>query len=76
MQKRLLSTDIGEQSFQLRVGHGVALGQIAEGGAKLAVRSTILGDDDRRQLGIAVFDADGVLQLLLIDKHQSAPPSC
>lgn len=73
MQKRTLSTDIGEQPFQLRVGHGVALGEIAQRGAKLPIWTSILGDDNRRQLGIGILDAHGILQLFLIHKHGQSP---
>ena len=41
----------------------------------IAVRTTVLTDDERRQLGVGIGDAHGVLQLLFIHKHQSEPPS-
>ena len=41
-----LSTYIGEQALQLGEGHGVALGQVTQGGAQLSVWTTILGDDN------------------------------
>lgn len=69
MQKRLLSTYVGEKPFQLRVGHGVPLREVAQGSAKLTVRSSILRNDNRRQFWIGVLDSDRVLQLFFIDKH-------
>lgn len=72
---QLLGADVRQQGLQLRVGHGVALAQIAQGGAQLTVRAAVLADDDRRQLGVGGRDLHRVLQFLLIDKHQSFPPS-
>ena len=72
---KFLRSNIRQQSLQLGVGHGVTLAQVAQRRAELAVRAAVLADDQRGQLGVRVLDADGVLQLLLIDKHQSDPPS-
>ena len=65
---QLLSADVGQQALQLRIGHGVPLAQVAQGRA-------VLGDDDGGQLGIGVLDLHRVLELLLINEHQSLPPS-
>ena len=72
---QLLHTNIRQQRLQLRVWHGVALAEIPQGGSQLSVRPAVLADDEGRQFGIGVGDAYRVLQLLLIDKHQSEPPS-
>lgn len=71
---QLFGADVGKQPLQLRPGHGVPLAQIAQRGPQLAVWAAVLADDDRRQLGVAVLDVNGVLQLLLINEHQSFPP--
>ena len=71
---QFLCADIGQQPFQLRIRHGVALAEIAQRRAEFAVRTTVLTDDKRCQLGVGVFDIDGILQLLLVDKHQPFPP--
>ena len=71
---QLLRADVREQALQLRVGHGVALAQITQGCAQLPVRTAVLGNDQRRQSGVGVFDLHRVLQLLFIHKHQSFPP--
>ena len=38
---RGFSTDIGQQALELGVGHGVALGEVAQRRAELAVRAAI-----------------------------------
>ena len=53
----------------MRIGHGIALGKIAHGGAQLAVRTAELRDDQFRQCGVGIFDLDGVLQFLVIRPH-------
>ena len=72
---QLLSADVGQQALQLRIGHGVPLAQVAQGRAQLTVGPAVLGDDDGGQLGIGVLDLHRVLELLLINEHQSLPPS-
>jgi len=72
---QLLGADVRQQCLQLRVGHGVPLAQIAQGGAQLAVGAAVLADDDRCQLWVGSRDLHRVLQFLFIDKHQSFPPS-
>ena len=39
---QLLGADVSQQALQLRVGHGVALAEIPQRGAKLTIRSSIL----------------------------------
>ena len=58
---QLLCADIGQQAFELRIGHGVALGKIAQRRAELAVRAAVLRDDRRGKPWIRVLDLDGVL---------------
>ena len=43
---QLLGADVGEQRFQLGIGHGIALGEVAHGGAQFTVRPAVLADDD------------------------------
>ena len=66
--------NIGKQALQFRIGHGVPLAQVPQGRAQFSVRSSVLGDNQRRQFGIGVLDADRILQFLLIDEHQRFPP--
>ena len=58
---QLLGADVGQQALELGVGHGVALGEVAQRRAELAVRASILADDRRGEFGIRIFDLDGVL---------------
>ena len=62
-------TDIGEQTFQLIEGHGVALGEVAKAGAQFTVGAAVLGQDDLGQLGIGVLDLHGVLEFFTVNKH-------
>ena len=72
---QFLCTDVGQQALQLRIGHGVALGKVAQGRAQLAVGTAVLADDHRRQLGVGCGDLHRILQLFLINKHQPFPPN-
>ena len=58
---QLLCTDVGQQALELGVGHGVALGEVAQRRAELAVRAAVLRDDRRGKPWIRVLDLDGVL---------------
>ena len=60
-----LLTDIGTEE----------LAEIPQGRAKLSVGPAVLGDDEGCQAGVGVLDLHRVLELLLIDEHQSLPPS-
>ena len=55
--------------------YGKPLGQVPQGRAQLPVRAAVLGDDDGGQLGIGVGDFHRVLELFVIDEHQSSPPA-
>mgnify|MGYP001348676451 CR=1 FL=1 len=72
---QLLCADVGQQALELGVGHGVALGEVAQRRAELAVRAAVLADDHRRQLGVGCGDLHRILQLFLINKHQAFPPN-
>ena len=72
---QFLRADVGQQTLQLRIGHGVALGKVAQGRAQLAVGTAVLADDHRRQLGVGCGDLHRILQLFLINKHQAFPPN-
>lgn len=39
---QFLRADVGQQALQLRIGHGVALGKVAQGRAQLAVGTAVL----------------------------------
>ena len=71
---QLLGADIGQQALELGVGHGVALAQIPQRSAELAVRAAVLADDRRGELRVGVGDLHRILQFLFINKHQSFPP--
>ena len=58
---QLLCADVGQQALELGVGHGVALGEVAQRRAELAVRAAVLRDDRRGKPWIRVLDLDGVL---------------
>ena len=58
---QLLCADIGQQALELGVGHGVALGEVAQRRAELAVRAAVLRDDRCGKPWIRVLDLDGVL---------------
>ena len=60
-RNHILSTDIGKQTLEFGVRHGVPLGEIAQRGTKLAVRSTVLADDIAGQLGVRRSDLHRVL---------------
>ena len=47
-------------------GHGVALAEIAHGGAQLTVGAAVLADDDGGQAWVGGVDLYGVLELLVI----------
>ena len=66
-----VSADVGQGTDDVAVGHRIALGEIAGGGGKLAVRSARLAYDDGSILRIRCFDPHGILQLFLIDPHKS-----
>ena len=72
---QFLCTDVGQQALQLRIGHGVALGKVAQGRAQFPVGSAVLANDHRRQLGVGCGDLHRILQLFLINKHQAFPPN-
>ncbi len=58
---QLLGADVGQQALELGVGHGVALGEVAQRRAELAVRTAVLRDDRRGKPWIRVLDLDRVL---------------
>ena len=62
---------IRQYGAELGVGHGVALAEVAQGGADLAVGAAVLGHDYLCKLGVGVFDVHGVLKTLFVYKHQS-----
>ena len=72
---QLLCADIGQQTLELGIGHGVALGKIAQGSAQLAIWATILRNNHSGELGIRCCNLYRVLQLFFINKHQSFPPN-
>ena len=53
---QFLGTDIGQQTFQLRIRHTIPLAQISQRSAQLAVRAAVLGNNDGGQLRVGIFD--------------------
>ena len=72
---KLLGADVGEEALQLGIGHGESLAEVAQRGAQLAIRPAVLGNDERCQLGIGIFDLHRVLKLFLVNKHYFVPPT-
>ena len=66
---QLLGAYIGENRLQLGQRHGVALAEIAQGGADFPMGAAVLADNHLSQPGIGVLDVNGILQTLFIDKH-------
>ena len=70
---QLLGADVGEQAFGFRIGHGVALGEVAHSRTQLAVGAAVLADDEGGQLGVGSGHLYRELQLFLIKKHVTSP---
>ena len=58
---QLLGADVGQHALELGIGHGVALGEVAQRRAKLSVGAAVLRDNCRGEPWIRVLDLDGVL---------------
>lgn len=59
---QFFGADVGEQSFELRIRHGIALAQVAQRRAHLSIRAAVLTDDDFGVFWIGTGDFDRVLQ--------------
>ena len=64
-----LGADVGEDTDDIAVRHGIALVEVAQCRAELAVGTAELGDDDFCVGWVGVFDLDGILEFFLICPH-------
>lgn len=66
---RGFSTYIGQEAFELRIRHAVALAEIPQRSAEFAVRAAILANYKFCQRRIGARYLNGILKLFLINKH-------